>query len=428
MKIQSIHALEILDSRGMPTLKTFVELDNGVIGTAAVPSGASTGSHEAHELRDSDPKRYFGKGVLQAKHNVDVVISELLKGRESEDQETLDRLMIKADGTENKSRLGANAMLSVSLAAARASALAQGKELYEYLGRFFDQGALVMPVPMINVINGGKHAERSADFQEYMLIPHGFSKFSEGLRAAAETFQALKKILSKAGQPTSVGDEGGFAPRLKSNREPLQLLIEAIETANYAPGEEIAIGMDVAASEFYQESKYFLATESRHLSSAELAKYYSELKEEFPIYSIEDPFAEDDWQGFVDLTSAIGEKTQIVGDDIYVTNPHRYRKGIELKASNAILIKLNQIGTLSETIEVMKMARESGQQAVISHRSGETSDTFIADLVVASGAGQIKTGSVSRSERLAKYNRLLEIEAREEGISYYPFPYKTNGN
>jgi len=428
MKITKIHSLEILDSRGFPTLKTFVQLEDGSVGWAAIPSGASTGSHEAHELRDNDLHRFLGKGVLAAKHNVDIIINDLLNGRDCQDQQTLDRLMIKADGTENKTKLGANAILSVSLAAARAVAFSQKKELYLYLQDSLKIGGLLMPVPMINVINGGRHAEWSTDFQEYMLVPHGFEKFSEALRAATEVFHTLKQNLLKAGKSINVGDEGGFAPHFANNREPLELLVDSITEAGYTPGEEIGLALDVAANEFYKEGRYHLKTENRELEREALVEYYLSLKEEYPILSIEDPFHEDDWQGFVSLTEKIGEKTQIVGDDLYVTNPVRYRKGIELKAGNAILVKLNQIGTLTETAEVLKMAKEAGQLAVVSHRSGETEDPFIADLVVATGAGQIKTGSLSRSERLVKYNRLLEIEHQAGGVQFYQFPYKTNGN
>jgi enolase len=431
--IQKIRALEIFDSRGLPTLKTYVELSDGIVGWAAIPSGASTGSHEAHELRDKDPKRLLGKGVLQAKHNVEVILNDLLKNRDPADQETIDRLMIKADATTNKSKLGANAILSVSLAVARAAAQSQKKELYQYLAEMFQTNSITMPVPMINVINGGQHANWSTDFQEYMIVPHGFENFSEALRASAEVFQQLKKNLHQNKQATTVGDEGGFAPRFNNNQEPLDLLVEAIEQANYVPGAEIAISLDIAANEFYQKSKYLLKTEQKEFSSDQLIAYYLKLKDEYPIYSFEDPLAEDDWQGFAKLMQEIGEKTQIVGDDLYVTNPSRFRQGIELKTTNAILVKLNQIGTLSETIEVLNMAKENGQQTIISHRSGETEDTFIADLAIASAAGQIKTGSLSRSERLAKYNRLLEIEAREKELNpkhllYYSFPYKPNGN
>jgi len=431
--IQKVGALEIFDSRGFPTLKAYVELDNGIIGSAAVPSGASTGSHEACELRDNDEKRLKGKGVLKAKHNVEVVLNDLLKGRNPGDQDTIDKLIIKADSTTNKSNLGANATLAVSLATARAAAKNEKTALYQYLGQEATSNGITLPVPLINVINGGRHANWSVDFQEFMLIPHGFEKFSEALRASAEVFHTLKSILLKNSQPITVGDEGGFAPQFANNQEPLFLLVEAIEQAGYVPGAEIAIGLDVAANEFFQNGKYYLRTEKKELEAKELIKYYLELKEKFPIYSIEDPFAEDDWQSFAALNKAIGDKVQIVGDDLYVTNPVRYRQGLELKTGNAILIKLNQIGTLTETLEVIKMAKENNQQAIISHRSGETEDSFIADLAVATSAGQIKTGSLSRSERLAKYNRLLEIEQREKELNpqrlfYYDFPYKPNGN
>ncbi len=428
MNIKNISALEILDSRGIPTLKTFVELENGVVGWSEVPSGASTGTYEAHELRDNDPKRYFGKGVLTAKHNVEVVLNELLAGKDAANQSEIDKLMLEADGTENKTKLGANAILSVSLACARAVASAQKQELYEYLAEMFGHAPSVLPVPLINVINGGKHAENSVDFQEYMLVPYGFPKFSEALRAASEVFNALKKILHGKKLPTTVGDEGGFAPNLNSNREPLELLLDAIESAGYVPGQEFALALDVAASEIFQNNKYNLAKENKQLSQSELAKYYQQLREDFPLFSIEDPFSEDDWQGFVNLTASLGSRTQIVGDDLYVTNLERFKKGIELQATNAILIKLNQIGTLTETIEVIKMAQGKGIQTIISHRSGETTDSFIADFAVAAAAGQIKTGSLSRSERLAKYNRLLEIEASLENPVYFQFPYTNNGN
>lgn len=428
MKIKNISSLEILDSRGVPTLKTFVELENGVVGWAEIPSGASTGSYEAHELRDNDPKRYFGKGVLTAKHNVEVVLNELLVGKEVTLQAEIDKLMLEADGSENKKKLGANAILSVSLACARAAAADQKQELFQYLAELFGNRPSVLPVPFINVINGGKHAENSADFQEYMLVPYGFPKFSEALRAAAEVFHTLKKILQSKKLPTTVGDEGGFAPSLSGNREPLELLLEAIETTGYVPGKEFAVALDVAANELFLDNSYNLVRENKKLNKEELAKYYVELREDFPLFSIEDPFAEDDWQGFVNLTKTLGKNTQIVGDDLYVTNPERFKKGIGLQATNAILIKLNQIGTLTETIEVIKMAQKSGMQTIISHRSGETTDPFIADLAVAASAGQIKTGSLARSERLAKYNRLLEIEHKLQNSIYYQFPYTNNGN
>jgi enolase len=426
MKIQNISALEILDSRGFPTLKTTVVLDDGSVGWSAIPSGASTGSHEAHELRDNDPHRFNGKGVLQAKHNVDVILNDLLNGFDPEKQLELDKKMVEADGTENKSKLGANAILSVSLAVARAVAVSQKKELYEYLNRFFNT-PLVMPMPMINVLNGGKHAEKSSDIQEYILMPYGFPNFSESLRATAEVFQALKKILGKRGFATTVGDEGGFAPSLEDNYAPLNLLVEAITEAGYEPGQEFGLGIDGAASEFYENGKYHLKAENKVLSTAELVDYYLKMQKEFPLCSLEDHFQEDDWQGFIDINAKLGDFVQTVGDDLYVTNVKRLRKGIETKASNAILVKVNQIGTLSETIATLKLAKSANMQAVISHRSGETEDPFIADLVVASGAGQLKAGSLSRSERLAKYNRLLEIENKEKNISFYQFPYKVNG-
>jgi enolase len=425
MRITGISALEILDSRGFPTIKAYVELENGIIGTSAVPSGASTGTHEACELRDKDPKRYNGKGVLIAKHNVESAIAEAIVGKNVLDQEDIDKTMIKLDGTPNKNKLGANAILSVSLAVASAAAQSEKKQLYQYLKRFFNTAGTVLPVPMINVINGGKHAENSTDFQEYMLLPYGFPKFSEALRAATEVFHMLKKKLHDQKKATSVGDEGGFAPSFASNREPLQLLTECIEAAGYIPGEEFGLGLDVAASELYKDGKYVLARENKELSRDELRAYYAGLKNDFALCSIEDGFHEDDWQGFVDLNKELGQQVQTVGDDLYVTNVERFKKGIATNATNAILIKLNQIGTLTETIQTIKLAKESGKQAVVSHRSGETEDTFIADLVVASASGQIKTGSMSRSERLAKYNRLLEIENLENSVNYYEFPYKT---
>lgn len=433
MKISRIWSLEILDSRGFPTLKTYVELEDGSIGTAAIPSGASTGSHEAHELRDKDPHRFGGQGVLTAKYNVENLLEELLIGQDVYDQTELDQKMIRADGTPNKSKLGGNAILSVSLAAARAAAKSRGLELYQYLAHFFGTSSIYLPVPMINVINGGKHAPGSSDFQEYVLMPYGFPKFSEAIRSTAEVFQELKKLLKKRDLPTTVGDEGGFAPKFGSNVEPLQLLVEAITEAGYVPGEEFGLGIDSAASVLYDQSKYHLKSEGKVLSREELAKYYLEMKKQFPLCSLEDHFQEDDWQGFVDFNKALGEQVQTVGDDLYVTSVERLKKGIELKATNAILIKLNQIGTLSETIEAIKFAKSAKMQVVVSHRSGETEDTFIADLVVGSGAGQIKSGSLSRSERLAKYNRLLEIEALEketnpDNLFYYDFPFKVDDN
>lgn len=432
MNIKKISSVEILDSRGFPTLKTYVELENGKVGWAAIPSGASTGTHEAHELRDGDKKRYGGKGVLMAKHNVDVVLNDALVGFNVFDQSGLDRKMLEIDGTPNKSKLGANAILSVSLAAARAAAMTKEQELYEYLMEFFGTKQVILPVPMINVVNGGKHAEQSSDFQEYMLIPYGFPKFYEAIRASAEVFHILKKKLSAANLPTGVGDEGGYTLKCATNKEPLQFLVDAITEAGYIPGQEFGLGMDVAASELYRDSMYHLTRDGKDLTSEELGNYYLEMKKQFPLCSLEDGFAEDDWDGFSAFQKKIGNKLQTVGDDLYVTNSERLKKGIAQSATNAILIKVNQIGTLTETIETMQIAKEAGMQCVISHRSGETEDPFIADLVVAAGNGQIKTGSMSRSERLVKYNRLLEIENREKELrpkqlKFYEFPYKTNG-
>lgn len=433
MRIKRIWALEILDSRGDPTLKTFVELSDGSIGWAAVPSGASTGSHEAHELRDGDAHRYSGQGVLKAKYNVENILEELLIDQDASDQEGIDNKMVQIDGTKNKAKLGANAILSVSLAVARAEAASRKLELYQYLAHFFNTRSIIMPVPMINVINGGKHALGSSDIQEYVLMPYGFPKFSEAIRAADEVFHKLKSLLSNKGFATTVGDEGGFAPKLNSNTEPLNLLVESINEAGYVPGTEFGLGIDSAASEFYKEDKYHLQSESQILTRNQLTDYYAKMAEKYPLCSFEDHFAEDDWQGFVDLNKLLGQRIQTVGDDLYVTNVERLKKGISLEATNAILIKVNQIGTLTETIAAIKLAKESQMQIVVSHRSGETEDSFIADLVVASGVGQIKTGSLSRSERLVKYNRLLEIEAKEKELNpdhlfYYDFPYKLNNN
>ncbi len=425
MRIKHVHSLEILDSRGFPTLKTYVVLDNGMVGNASVPSGASTGSHEAIELRDQDPKQYQGKGVLKALHNVETELAPLLMGKDPTAQQALDEAMIAADGTENKERLGANAILSVSLALARAGALAQGKELYEYLSTFFGTTSYTLPVPLINVVNGGKHAAESSDLQEYMLIPYGFPKFSEALRASVEVFHTLKKKIAGAGYPTTVGDEGGFAPHVKTNEEPLQFLIEAIEESNYMPSDEFGLGIDAAATEFYTNGNYRFATTQQDFSSSELQRYYENLADQYPLVSFEDIFAEDDWEQFAAFTKRKGGDLQIIGDDLYVTNTARLKRGITEHATNAILVKLNQIGTLTETIAVMQQATEHDMHAIVSHRSGETEDTFIADLCVAAGTGQIKTGSVSRSERLAKYNRLLEIEHREKSSSYAQFPFIT---
>lgn len=433
MTIKEIRALEILDSRGIPTLKTTVELQDGSIGWATIPSGASTGAHEAHELRDQDPHRYHGQGTLKAKYNVEQTLAGALTGQDASNQEKVDQIMIDLDGTDNKSKLGANAILSVSLAVAQAIANSKKLPLYQYLAEFFQTKTIIMPVPMINIINGGKHAPGASDFQEYMLIPYGFSKFSEALRSSAEVFYELKKLLLKKGFNLTVGDEGGFAPKLNENSAPLNLLVEAINKAGYVPGTEFGLGIDVAASEFCENNQYRLNSESLVMDRSNLLNYYQTLAEKFPLCSLEDPFAEDDWSGFKDLTQKLGDKIQVVGDDLFVTNVERLKKGIEERAANAILIKPNQIGTLSETLSAIKLAKEANLQIIISHRSGETEDTFIADLAVVSGAGQIKTGSLSRSERLAKYNRLLEIEALEKELHsdrlfYYDFPFKGNGN
>jgi len=424
MVITGVRCIEILDSRGFPTLKTFIKLDNGAVGSASIPSGASTGIHEAHELRDEDPKRYQGKGVLKAKYAVENEIAPLIIGKDPNNQQQLDGAMIALDGTKNKSRLGANAILSASLAVAKATSVGQKKELYEYLASFFETTSYVLPVPLINVINGGKHASKSSDFQEYMIIPYGFTRFSEALRAAAEIFQVLKKKVSALGHSTTVGDEGGFALPFKTNEEPLQLLMEAIEESSYVAGQEIALGIDAAASVFYENDEYRFATNQTNYTTEKLSEYYAELVAKYPLVSLEDPFAEDDWDGFTHLTAKVGATIQIIGDDLYATNKDRLRQGIEKKASNSILVKLNQIGTLSETIDVIQQAKMNDMTVVISHRSGETEDAFIADLVVASGAGQIKTGSMSRSERMAKYNRLLEIEHLEKTSTFASFPFK----
>ncbi len=409
MKIKRIIAREILDSRGNPTVEVDVILKNGTLGRAAVPSGASTGTHEALELRDGDKKRYLGKGVLKAVENINKRIAPELVGLDAEEQKRIDRLMLKLDGTENKSNLGANAILGVSLAVARASANCKKIPLYKYLGR---TKARVLPVPLMNFINGGKHANNNLDFQEFMIVPWGAERFSEALRMGVEVFHQIKRILNERGTSTAVGDEGGFAPNFKDHREALNVLLEGIEKAGYKPDEEIAIALDPAASEFYNADKkvYVLKSEGKELPPEEMIDYYEKLIEEFPIVSIEDGLAEEDWDGWKKMTERLGKRIQLVGDDIFVTNPVRLKRGIENGIANSILIKLNQIGTLTETLEVIKRAHGAGYTTVISHRSGETEDTTIADLAVAVNAGQIKTGSASRSERIAKYNQLLRIE------------------
>jgi len=407
--IASVDAMEILDSRGNPTVRVFVSLDNGVIAAASVPSGASTGENEACELRDDDKKRYGGKGVLKAVENVNRIIAPKLIGIDPARQAEIDRLMIELDGTPNKNRLGANAILGVSMAAARAAAIDAGLPLYEYLG---GPGAVRIPVPMMNILNGGKHADNSVDLQEFMVMPIGAPSFAEGLRYCAEVFHALKKILKSRGYATSVGDEGGFAPNLKSNDEACEVIVEAIASAGYKPGKHVAIALDPAASSFFEDGSYNLSKSGQgKKSSAEMTALYKSWIDKYPIISIEDGLAENDWDGFREHTAALGSRIQIVGDDIYVTNTKFIARGISEKSTNAVLIKLNQIGTVTETIEAIHLCRKAGWGFVISHRSGETEDAFMADFAVAMGGGQIKSGSACRSERIAKYNRLLEIEA-----------------
>jgi len=406
--IESVTALEILDSRGNPTLEVTVGLDDGIRGSAAVPSGASTGENEAVELRDGDAKRYGGKGVLKAVANVNDAIGPKLVGSDPTKQAEVDHLMIELDGTPNKAKLGANAILGVSMAAARAAAQACRLPLYQYLG---GAGATRLPVPMMNILNGGKHADNSVDFQEFMVMPIGAPTFAEALRYGTETFHSLKSILSKKGYATAVGDEGGFAPNLKSNEEACEVIVEAIQAAGYEPGKDVAIALDPAASSFYHHGKYELAKSGGGTkTSAEMTALYGEWIARFPIVSIEDGLAEDDWQGFAEHTRALGDRVQIVGDDLYVTNTKFISRGIAERSTNAVLIKLNQIGTVTETMDAISLCRKAGWGFVISHRSGETEDTFLADFAVAMGGGQIKTGSACRSERVSKYNRLLRIE------------------
>jgi enolase len=406
--ISEIKAREILDSRGNPTVAAKVVLKGGAVGRAFVPSGASTGTHEALELRDGDAARYLGKGVLRAVANVNEIIAPKLRGRDVRDQKGLDAALIALDGTALKKNLGANAILSVSMAAADAAAKAAGLPLYAFLRR---RDTYTLPVPLINILNGGAHADNSVDLQEFMIAPAGLPTFAEAIRAAAEVFHNLKKILKKKGYGTSVGDEGGFAPNLKSNEEALECIVESIQKAGYTPGRHIFLALDPAASEFFADGKYlFKKSSGAARTSAEMIAFYAGLIEKYPIVSIEDGLAEDDWDGWKAMTEALGRKIQIVGDDIFVTNMTRFKDGVARGIANSILIKLNQIGSLSETIEAVDYAQAHGYTAVISHRSGETEDTFIADLSVALGTGQIKTGSVCRSERVAKYNRLLEIE------------------
>lgn len=415
--IESITARQILDSRGNPTLAVEVELDDGTLGWAAVPSGASTGAHEAVELRDGDPACFGGKGVLKAVANVNETIAPALLSMSVLEQSELDRIMIELDGTENKSKLGANAILGVSLAVAHAAANLLGVSLYNYLGGVT---AHVMPIPMMNILNGGRHAEGSTDFQEFMIMPLGADDFSSALQMGAEVYQALKAVLKSKGLNTNVGDEGGFAPSLASNQEAVELILAAIEKAGRRPGKDCWLALDPAASEFYKKGKYVLAKEGVSLSSAEMVEYYERWVARYPIISIEDALAEDDWEGWQLLTKRLGDKVQLVGDDLYTTNTQRLARGIAEECSNSVLIKLNQIGTLTETMAAIEMAKRAGWTAIISHRSGETEDTTIADLAVSANTGFIKAGAPCRSERVAKYNRLLEIEEELGPAARYP--------
>ena len=405
--IVDLNAREILDSRGNPTVECDVVLETGFLGRAAVPSGASTGTREAVELRDANPQRFGGKGVLRAVEHINTEITEAVMGLDASEQAFLDRTLIDLDGTANKSRLGANALLAVSMAVAKAAAEEAGVPLYQYLGGF---SACELPVPMMNVINGGAHANNTLDMQEFMIMPVGAPSFREALRYGTEVFHALKGILHDRGMPTTVGDEGGFAPNVASHEAALQLVVEAIEKAGYKPGEQIAIALDPASSEFYRDGKYHLDGEGQVLSSDEMIAMYASWLDKYPIVSIEDGLAEQDWDGWKKLTAQLGRKVQLVGDDVFVTNTEILRRGIEQRVGNSILIKVNQIGTLTETFAAIEMAKRAGYTAVVSHRSGETEDTTIADIAVATNAGQIKTGSLSRSDRIAKYNQLLRIE------------------
>jgi enolase len=415
--IGEIIGREVLDSRGNPTVEAEVRLLNGAIGRAIVPSGASTGVHEAVELRDGDNQRYLGKGVLKAGENVNGEIADALANMDAADQRSIDRKMIELDGTENKGRLGANAILAVSMAVARAAAAEYVLPLYRYLG---GAGANLLPVPMMNILNGGAHADNNVDFQEFMVMPVGAESFSEALRWGVEVFHTLKRVLKKRGYNTAVGDEGGFAPSVKSNVEAIEVVLEAIAQAGYKPGDEIAIALDPAASELYQDGNYvFKKSDKSAKSSEEMVRYWAKWVRDYPIVSIEDGLAEDDWDGWQALTKELGGKIQLVGDDLFVTNTERLQEGIDKGVANSILIKVNQIGTVSETLDAIALARRNGYTSVISHRSGETEDTFIADLAVATGAGQIKTGSASRTDRIAKYNQLLRIEEELGGSARF---------
>jgi enolase len=406
-KIKNVKAREILDSRGNPTVEVDVVLDNGILGRAAVPSGASTGSKEAVELRDGDTTRYLGKGVLKAVNNVNEIIAPQVTGKDPKEQKTIDSLMIELDGTENKAKLGTNAILGVSLATAKAGAQDAGMPIFLYLG---GEDARRLPVPFFNILNGGKHADNNVDIQEFMIAPIGAKSFKEALRMGAETYHNLKAVLKSKGLKTSVGDEGGFAPNLSSNEDAVKIIITAIEKAGYKPGQDISIVLDPASSEFYDDGKHILKADKSRLSSEEMVKYYANLILGYPIICIEDGLAEDDWNGWQVLTKELGEKIQLTGDDIFVTNPRILAQGIQKQVANSILIKLNQIGTLTETLETVGMAKRAGYTCVFSHRSGETEDSFLADITVATNAGQLKTGAPARSERLSKYNQLLRIE------------------
>lgn len=411
--IMHVFAREILDSRGNPTVEAEVFLDDGSHGVAGVPSGASTGVHEAHELRDGG-ERYLGKGVLNAVNNVNEEIADAIAGAEADDQRLIDQAMIALDGTENKSRLGANAILGVSIAVVKAAAESAGLPLYRYIG---GPNAHVLPVPMMNIVNGGAHADSGVDVQEFMIAPIGAESFSEALRMGAEVYHSLKSVIKSKGLSTGLGDEGGFAPSVESTKAALDLIVEAIEKAGFKPGADIALALDVASSEFYKDGKYHF--EGGEHTAEEMAKVYEQLIAEYPIVSIEDPLQEDDWEGYTALTAAIGDKVQIVGDDFFVTNPARLKEGIEKKAANALLVKVNQIGTLTETFDAVDLAHRNGYRTMMSHRSGETEDTTIADLAVALGCGQIKTGAPARSERVAKYNQLLRIEQQLDDAAVY---------
>ncbi|MCW8127809.1 phosphopyruvate hydratase [Microbulbifer halophilus] len=419
-KIVAVKAYEVLDSRGNPTVEADVILEDGSVGSACAPSGASTGSREALELRDGDKSRYLGKGVLKAVENINTTIADLLKGMDATDQRALDKAMIDADGTENKSKLGANAILAVSLAAAKAAAASKKVPLYRHIAEVNGTaGEYSMPVPMMNILNGGEHADNNVDIQEFMIQPVKAGSFTEALRQGAEIFHSLKKVLSAQGLNTAVGDEGGFAPDLPSNEGALKVIAEAVEKAGYKLGEDVTLALDCASSEFYKDGKYDLSGEGKQFDSAGFADYLADLSANYPILSIEDGMDESDWDGWKVLTDKIGDKVQLVGDDLFVTNTRILKEGIDKGVGNSILIKFNQIGSLTETLDAIKMAKDAGYTAVISHRSGETEDTTIADLAVATAAGQIKTGSLSRSDRVAKYNRLLRIEAELDGSAPY---------